>query len=440
MTPAMQQNGVRGRDSAGGPGAGPRIADGDVCLASATPAPPTVLRGAKCHATAGRADIGIDGVRVVFPLGCLDAVRSTLCQVFGPPCPRRSGTKGYHYGESFDCGAVLSWGPVTDTPHAGVCVEFKGRAASVLGQDGLARLAANLHDLGAVCRRIDVRADFRAADGLNPGVIDAVQAACDRGELRGARKWRPAAFFDGVTLEGKGVYVGVRGRNGSGRYLRVYDKGLETGEAPVGEWERWEVEFSADPAGLVWDAWIAGIERAFEDREGDWGQVPSAVAADLAERAFGTVDFRVPGDRLSRSERCGWWATFLAAMEPVASRCKRFVTTLEGFTAHAKRTIVPQLKAFSQSIGSTLGEAFELLVGRSDDVEAASPKRATVVAFRESYGRDWRVEARERRAVGRHMGERFESWICDVRQRSLELTRAAALVHPAFKPEVLPWE
>ena len=384
--------------------------------------------------------MGIDGLRLVFPLDKLEQVRSVLCNVFGPAAPRRAGTKGYHYGESFDCGAVLAWGPVSDTPHAGVCVEFKGKAATNLGQDGLVRLALELSDYGAECRRIDVRADFFAADGRPPGLIDAVAASCVRGEHRGARKWNPATYYDGELLIGKGVYMGVRGRNGSGRYLRVYDKGLETGEAPAGEWERWEVEFSADPAAQVFRDWLAAAERAYEDREGHWPELPGLVAPMLAERAFGAVDFREVGERLSRAERVGWWAAFLGALEPVASLGKRFVTTLEGFAAHAKRTIVPQLKAFATSIGCSTADAFDLLVGRADDVLPSPQTRATVVAFRETYGRDWRGESRARRGAAKCIGGRIDKWVLDVRRRASVLAAAAAAVHPAFKPEAVPWE
>ena len=41
-----------------------------------------------------------------------------------------------------------------------------------------------------------------------------------------------------------GINIGKRGKMGSGRYLRVYDKGLEQKTKQAGEWIRWEVELS----------------------------------------------------------------------------------------------------------------------------------------------------------------------------------------------------
>jgi hypothetical protein len=159
--------------------------------------------------------------------------------------------------------------------------------------------------------------------------------------------------FNGVELCGRGVYIGSRGENGSGRFVRVYDKGLESGQAAAGEIIRWELESSADVARQIWADFVAVLGN---DSSG-------GATALLAARVVGAVDFRTPDCRLDRSERSSWWSAFLELVgRPVLCRARQKVTRLAGHVAWLRRTVVPKIAACAKATGQDFkAVALELL-------------------------------------------------------------------------------
>ena len=157
--------------------------------------------------------------------------------------------------------------------------------------------------------RFDVAVDFF---GRDLGIVDSVVASCGRGELCGARLCDPRRPIrcNGDPV-GNGVYLGKRGSDGSGRFIRVYDKGLESKTKPLGQWERWELECSGEVArsiaACMMYAWrmdgSPDVKHASLEFLTGWRRFG-------AEVALNAVDFRESNGRseLDRRPRCSWWA------------------------------------------------------------------------------------------------------------------------------------
>jgi hypothetical protein len=331
-------------------------------LNSADVTPALLLAGAKCQSL----EVGIDAVRVTLRLRCLEAVRVLLSDTLGISEPIKAVPHLYREGVRFGCGASLLWRPGEADAAGNVCVELKGVSILALGQDGLGRLARSLDALGCRCTRLDVRADFSGE--VASTLLDEVEAACGRGELRHARRWRSVKDYDGVELCGRGVYIGRRGENGSGRFVRVYDKGLEKGEFPAGQLVRWELEASADVAVQLWADYVSQL-----------GSTPEAVSALLSARVLGAVDFRSPG-RLDRSSRAGWWERVLSLIgDVVLCKARRKVSRLAGHVAWLRRAVVPKLAACAKASG----QEFAAVVAELLSCEGIRPASLGAVVVQE---------------------------------------------------------
>ncbi len=203
--------------------------------------PPWVLRGAKSQVA-----VGIDWLTITGPKSGLEEVTTMFEKTFGPWVSK--GGKGFQHGGSrvFANGAVIAFDDA-DKERPIIRVELNGNAlASITGDESVELLRWLL--MGRKCTRIDVRLDWQCPDGERIGLIDLATASCRGDELCRARRWKPHEDMSGTERVGHGLYIGRRGKDGSGRYLRIYDKGLETGERPTGTWERYEVEHTQEVA------------------------------------------------------------------------------------------------------------------------------------------------------------------------------------------------
>ncbi len=152
--------------------------------------------------------------------------------------------------------------------------------------------------------RFDAAVDCR---GQSVCVVEAFDAESEpeRGTVRGFKRREVIKPTSGRKVVGYTVYLGKRGRNGAGRFLRAYDKGLEQGER-ANEWQRVEVEFSKEAANLAMIAWLGGC--------------PGVASATIGELVAGAVDFRIPradGKRPRRVEdleRPAWWSEWIGAV------------------------------------------------------------------------------------------------------------------------------
>ncbi len=329
------------RAAAGGEDAGSRPVDATPALTPAADSngpPLPVTRGSKSQPV----EAGIDWFRVAGPLMNLDQVTQQLSAHFGPSHPRK-GMWFYDAGRQWD-GGVMVLHHFTDRDEPGMCLDLPGKALASLDFDQAIQLMRDMM-WGRHATRFDLRLDF-GADHV--GLIDDVLHSCLRDELCGCRTWelREPRRQDGRIL-GRGVNLGRRGKNGSGRYVRVYDKGLETGEKSPGQWERWEVEFTGVCAAEVSETVLSSEDPTQE----------------IARYALGAIDFRVNTEsrELARRPRSPWFAQLLAAIEPKRAKKQRLPTSYDRFAGWLRRCAAPTLTAMAQHTGERLGEVIEYL-------------------------------------------------------------------------------
>lgn len=327
--------------------------------------PPWVLRGAKSQVA-----VGIDWMTLTGPMRDLEPVSSELERRFGPFVSK--GGKGFQHGGSrlFANGAMIAFDDL-DKENPIIRVELNGNVLSGMSGDEAVELLKVLL-LGRKCTRIDIRLDWQCPDGERVGLIDLATASCRRDELCRARRWKPHEDMDGIERVGHGLYVGRRGKDGSGRYLRIYDKGLETGERSAGTWERFEVEHTSDVANDV------AIAIAKAD---DWLYTSMAIA-------LGAVDFRENnGSReLERRPRVSWWSQLLEGIEPVNVRSKRVPTSFERNVGWMRQAMAPKMKAMAIATGQTFGDVAADLLG--DVLPHRDGERDAVVAGFLKYSKE----------------------------------------------------
>jgi hypothetical protein len=198
--------------------------------------------------------------------------------------------------------------------------------------------------LGFKCTRFDAFVDFV---GQDVQLVDRWLGALNENErqLCLSKSWGVDERHGRHGPTGRMVTVGKRGDGGSGRYGRIYDKGLETKLMPVGEWERFEVEFSGDCAQQVLMSWLESGE-------------PEQV---LAETIMGSFDLRqVNGRReLSLRDRLAWWADLVRRVctASVLVRAKPVAATLAGTVGWLRTAVVGRVRELGVLMGTGMDVA-----------------------------------------------------------------------------------
>ena len=215
-------------------------------------------------------------------------------------------------------------------------------------------------------------------------MLQRVREGCEKGELTGARNFEE--FKQSRTgssgSRGLGVAIGSRGKHGSGRYVRVYDKGLESKECPANEWHRYEAEFSKDVADQALRWILQGqvmSEQKVEPIFGSWvgGFDPTpGWAISAAQCAFGAIDFKEKGSFVSRSlrrrPRCQWWSEVIAGVEPLLIKARRVrFAGLEATAAAFRKQWAPSLVAMARLTKQSIEQVCRNLVGDFDAVRSA---------------------------------------------------------------------
>lgn len=289
----------------------------------------------------------VDWVRMSGPACTVAPVRDLVSRYLDKPAP---GPGGYFLLQSLKWGtAALFWG--SENPaHTHAVLNLPAGSLREIGAAGTLTILRELSKMGWKATRLDIALDFH--DGAGRDLIARMHRSCQDGELCGARRYQHIWEMgqDGPT--GHGLNIGARGKLGSGRYLRTYDKGLEQRSAGLGDWVRMEVEFSDDCAAQ------AAVTLAQASK-------PDRVMVGLV---LGTVDFRlVTGDQhVADRPRCEWWQALIAGAalhRPVAVRAK---STAAGYIRWIKTAVVPKAATMAAATGLTLGGLLATISGPVD--------------------------------------------------------------------------
>ncbi len=256
---------------------------------------------------------------------------------WGEPELLERGGNFYQRQHRWACGAVLFFSDGRED----CLLVCSGSVVEALPPEDQLRLLRQMHGLGFHCTRVDCKAD----DFARVVPLELVHAAAEAGNFvhfRRTEARRPSKFVGGaMELLGDSRLFGRRGGDGSGAFVRVYDKLLES----KGEIDciRWEVEFCSDRARL--------IGRMLADCDD-----VAALEKTIGELIGGHIDFRERGDErhVDRRVRLAWWATFLEELGCARIALVRVKSSLQsGATSFARqyRKTLAQIRVVCERTG-----------------------------------------------------------------------------------------
>jgi hypothetical protein len=269
--------------------------------------------------------INLDGFNCSLPKAMRGKVELVLAELLGPV--ERGGARLPHYDEveHWLDGARLGWSAVRED----ACLVVNGRTAAKLGFRGVWLLIKYLrHECWAKGTRLDVNADDYGREVFD---LARVHEAGRSGAVCGFRIYRPVQEWNVQSGEllGDTAYFGRRGSDGSGRYVRFYDKKLESG----GEQDcvRFELEMSQE--------WAETAFRLIADMQHE-----EEVLAACGEFLGGAIEFReASADRQvdRHKERRGvvaWWARCRELLGAAVVRVGRAKSVLQGRAEYVLKT------------------------------------------------------------------------------------------------------
>lgn len=327
------------------------------------PAPPRLTGGADSQPGGADGSVSVHWVQGTVPVSLVFALAKYVAGMAGCAPELREWGR-YRY----DCSAVWEAHGIAiffdgsperaESVHRGrATLLFPGSALDMLDAEGLLAFLGDLHHVFLFrSSRVDVCWDDWSRR-VSPSVV---RDAAARGDVAGFRVFDPRGLqrltAAGAVPMSDSVAFGRRGGNGGGRYLRVYDKGLESGGAL--DCVRWECEFSGDLAGEV----FARLACA--------GSVPE-LGAMLGAAIGGCVCFldRSAGDKnLSRCPLLPWWEAIVGTLGRVLVRRPRRLPTVE----RSRQWVEDQVSATLGLLRAALGDAdFRRWLGRVVDAGEA---------------------------------------------------------------------
>lgn len=326
---------------------------------------------------------GLDHLRMTGPGLVLDELVAWACRRWGAAFDDQKGFTFYTNAMTWPGGAKVLYGHKS----GGVMVQLDGAVLSSESPDERVVMLRELRALGLKATRVDAAID-RTGEGITL-IEDAIEA-CKRGELCGARSFEPVHGYGTRGLYNHGLKIGKRGSDGSGRYVRIYDKGLEQryqaeklGEEvtaddvrlryKAGQLVRFEVEFSDDCAEQFVEAVLVadGVRVT-------WQQQVQAMV-------LGAVDFREGqhNTTLARRSQASWWAAVVASVSTVCVRAfRRALPALSSVRRWIASQVAPTLHAFAAAAGREVSEVCDEFVANvrvsAEAVCSAMVRPATV--------------------------------------------------------------
>lgn len=254
-----------------------------------------------------------DWLNMTFPVASRDLVQQVIEQYLGASVRRERGANTYAESVGWDVGCLLAWSEARPE----CWLSMNGDSCDLILPEHKLELLRELMKLGGKCTRIDVAIDVvRDLVGM-----EDVHAAARADQVVGFRRYDPRRVLRDMStgeLEQDQANFGRRGRDGSGRYVRVYDKGLES-DGKL-DFIRFEAELSGDTAAHVFSEYICYCED-----QADLERV-------LGRLAVGSIDFAEKTGAHShrdRYKRLGWWDRIVSLVGSARVKVERVPATLE---------------------------------------------------------------------------------------------------------------
>lgn len=283
----------------------------------------------------------VDWLTVSAPDARMESLRAWWSAKCGEKCEPTNGNAGYRRAMRWPDGARLAFEQVGG---AKTCsLSLSGDALAAFDGAGRLGLLRELTESGCKATRIDIAVDWRSE---RETLIDDVQAAAGRGELVGFVRRENVEVVGGGDDGARTVYLGRRGKKGGGRFVRVYDKGVEQHSCPPGTWVRWEAVFSGPFAVQASAKLLASVDPV----------------AEMAGLSLGVCDFRIPaqGEPKRAWPRAAWWSDRLGGAVPVSLTAARRIRDFERFMGWLRQNTKGVL-AMATALGIDPGAVFERL-------------------------------------------------------------------------------
>ena len=296
--------------------------------------------------------IGLDWYRCTMPRKYLNSLIELCENVFNSPIERRVNNNGDNIGSRFyrctyrssDGLSISSENRMLpeSSPKQHLLLDVPAQVLNQISEEHKHVFLGRLQEMSAKTTRIDLRIDDYAKQLLIEGLYEDVR----RGNFTGFRSFglhvsgRVSSAVLGQTLS-----FGARGKSGTGKYLRIYDKEVESkGKEKC---LRLELELSKDRAQQFVDA-LTMVE---------FSQYQEIISATI----FGAIKFvkRESSGRLDRAKEREYWQQF---KERVYQAARTTVLTEFKLTLEKKvPTIASKMKWLEDQVSTTLAMMEEIM-------------------------------------------------------------------------------
>jgi len=296
--------------------------------------PRAVLRGVDCQdkglMNEKINETGLHWLRISISRQYLKRLKRYCSVFFGENSTDGRGLWSYDTRHSWLNGASLNFDSDRDRAdkvHQGkATLDVPGRALDEMAGDDLHSFVIGLRIFQPSCTRCDIFFD----DYRRTITPTDLQGIVKRQDYSGYRKAQFKQRYERKQLIHDEVDFGTRGDNGSGKYLRIYDKVLESEDRQ--NCIRWETEFSKDRAHEVFDK-LSQTEnlRAF-----------TTLCGSLLGGAINFI-YRTGDIHLSRLSVYGFWQKIKDTLGVLAIRIRKEFTDITGTFRWVHRQVVPTL-------------------------------------------------------------------------------------------------
>lgn len=307
-----------------------------------------------------------DWLNLTFPAGERENVEQIITSYIGEPERQEKGTNTYQESKRWITGAIIAW-----TEGRAECwLSMNGDSCDMILPEHKLELFQELQKHSAKCTRLDAALDVPRSMMS----MELVHAAAKSQQVVGFKRYdprRPIKNMDTGALEGDEANFGRRGKDGSGRYVRVYDKGLES------NYSRDCIRVEAELSGDVAHAWFDLLCQA--DDVAEFEKMMGRIVC-------GSIDFADKSGahrHRDRFERLSWWAAIVELVGQAKLVVQRVTPAIQRTMEWAKSALPRALATFcgcvktqgmhpaevlADFIGLCVRKGEKLLDGASDEV------------------------------------------------------------------------
>lgn len=205
------------------------------------------------------------------------------------------------------------------------------------------------------------RLDLKIDDYVKTITPEIAYAAYTNGSVAGFRTHRWICSGSAQRGIGRTLELGRRGKNGAGKFVRIYDKNVESdGRIDA---TRIEVEFSGERCRQVAELLAT---------------VPSDLFAEcILCTISGAIDFveRDSSGRLDRATRLPWWDAIVGQVDKISLSLPKVIPSIERVKSWINKQVAPSLATVLASFGGQVDDWWEFFWGAILDGESRMKER-----------------------------------------------------------------